>query len=357
MRMQKAQPKIKDVAHAAGVSTATVSRALTQPERLSEATREKVFEAIQATGYRVNRAARNLRTRRAGAILVLVPNLGNPFFSHILSSINEVLAANGYSVLVFDSQQHGASEQVVSDCLLNGSVDGLITLDGRVSDVTRQTLKNANMMRQVVFCCEWSDHLPVPSIRSDNALGTQMAVDHLVALGHRAIAHVTGPAENILGRVRKDAFSACCAAHGLDILPDWIIPGDFSLAAGVAAADRILAMGTRPTAVFCASDAMALSFISRCQQRGVSVPHDISVVGFDDIDLAAFSQPALTTIRQDRPELGRLAAEELLAHLHGDQKSDGPHIIYAPISLIERSTTSAPAALRAEPGRVAKPAI
>ncbi|MDD7972216.1 LacI family DNA-binding transcriptional regulator [Roseinatronobacter alkalisoli] len=340
--MKKTQPKIKDVAFVAGVSTATVSRALTQPDRLSAPTRQKVFDAIHSTGYRVNQAARNLRTRRAGAVLVLVPNLGNPFFSAILSSINDVLAANGYSVLVFDSQQPGASEHAVADCFLNGSVDGMITLDGHMSDATGHALRSTNMMQQVVFCCEWSDQWQLPSIRSNNGLGTRLVVDHLVALGHRRIAHVAGPAENILAEVRKKAFAQRCAIHGLDISPDWIVEGDFSLGAGARAAERILALSERPTAVFCASDAMALSFITRCQQLGVAVPQDISVVGFDDIELAAFMEPGLTTIRQDRSGLGRLAAQELLARLRGEQKTEGAHVIFAPVALIERGTTAAP---------------
>lgn len=340
--MQNPPPKIKDVAHVAGVSTATVSRALTQPDRLSEATRQKVFDAIETTGYRVNQAARNLRTRRAGAVLVLVPNLGNPFFSAILSSMNDVLSANGYSVLVFDSQQPGASEQAVADCFLNGSVDGMITLDGHMTSTTAKALRNANMMRNVVFCCEWSDQWPLPSIRSNNGLGARLAVDHLVAQGHRKIAHVTGPASNILAEMRKSAFLQRCATHKLDVPADWVVQGDFSLMAGAQAADRILALSPRPTGVFCASDAMALSLIARCRQRGLRVPDDISVIGFDDIEMAAYAEPGLTTIRQDRAGLGRLAAQELLARLRGEQKTEGAYVIYAPVALIERGTTAAP---------------
>ncbi|MCC5954508.1 MAG: LacI family DNA-binding transcriptional regulator [Natronohydrobacter sp.] len=339
--MQKLQPKIKDVAHVAGVSTATVSRALTQPERLSESTREKVYEAIRATGYRVNKAARNLRTRRAGAVLVLVPNLGNPFFSVILSSINEVLAANGYSVLVFDSQQPSARGQVVSDYLLNGSVDGLITLDGNMSSAMGETLKSANMLRNVVFCCEWSDEMSLPSIRSDNALGARLAVDHLFSLGHRRIGHVTGPSDNILAQVRKAAFETRCAELGLSIAPDWIIPGDFSLASGALAAEQIAAMPERPTAVFCASDEIALSLISRCKHLGVSVPRDLSVIGFDDLEIAGFVEPSLTTIRQDRTRLGRLAAEELITRLNSVQPQEASRIVLAPVDLIARESTMA----------------
>lgn len=340
--MQKPQARIKDVARVAGVSTATVSRALTHPDRLSEGTRRKVFAAIKSTGYRVNQAARNLRTRRARAVLVLVPNLGNPFFSVILSSITDVLSANGYSVLVLDSQQLGASQTAVSDCFLNGSVEGMIALDGHMSDATGQALQSANMMRNVVFCCEWSDAWPLPSIRSDNGLGAKMAMDHLVALGHSRIAHVTGPEGNVLADARKAAYLETCAAHGLDLRPEWIVQGDFSLGAGALAADRILALDTRPTAVFCASDAMALSFIARIKQHGLRVPEDLSVVGFDDIEMAAFADPSLTTIRQDRTRIGRLAAEELLARLNNEQTEEGAPVIYSPVALIERNTTAAP---------------
>jgi len=340
--MQMPKPRITDVAQVAGVSTATVSRALTQPDRLSEKTRQRVFDAIRTTGYRVNRAARNLRTQRAGAVLVLVPNLGNPFFSLILSSINDVFAANGYSVLVFDSQQPSAPDQVVSDYLFNGSADGVITLDGHMSATMGETLKNADLLRNVVFCCEWSDKLLLPSIRSDNPLGARLAVDHLVALGHRKIAHVTGPSDNILARVRRSVFEDRCAHHGLSIAPDWIIPGDFTLSSGARAAERLIALADRPTAVFCASDEIALSLISRAQQAGLRVPEDLSVVGFDDIEIAGHVSPALTTIRQDRALLGRMAAEELLGRLQSDPSPHAVPISFAPVELITRSTTAPP---------------
>lgn len=340
--MLKQRPNIKDVAQAAGVSTATVSRALTNPERLTDSTRKRVLDAIHATGYRVNKAGRNLRTQRAGAILVQVPNLGNPFFSVILSSIHEVMAAHGYAVLVLDSRQISAPDQSVSDMLLNGSVDGMITLDGALSDCMNDTLGRANMLKQVVFCCEWSDLLPVPSIRSDNARGAAAAVDHLVGLGHRFIAHVTGPAGNVLSEVRKSAFLQRCAHHGIKVPPEWIIAGDFSLASGVGAAEYLLDLANRPSAVFCASDEIALSLISRCQKHGLSVPRDLSVVGFDDIDIAAFTLPPLTTIRQDRQCLGRMAAQRLLSLMQGIGRDNAPQVCLVPTDLIARATTAPP---------------
>jgi LacI family transcriptional regulator, repressor for deo operon, udp, cdd, tsx, nupC, and nupG len=339
--MQKTHPRIKDVAQAAGVSTATVSRALTQPDLLNESTRTRVFDAIRATGYRVNKAARNLRTRRAGAVLVLVPNLGNPFFSVILSSISEVLAANGYAVLVLDSQQPNTPDQVVSDYLFNGSVDGLITLDGNLSATLAQTLQDADMLRNVVFCCEWSDKFQLPSIRSNNPLGAALAVDHLVSLGHRKIAHVTGPAHNILAQVRRAEFLARCAHHGLEVAPDWIIPGDFSLDSGGQAGRRLMALIDRPTGVFCASDEIAFGLISHCQKNGLRVPDDLSVVGFDDLEIAGFLQPPLTTIRQDRASLGHMAAQELLQRLQSAQPGQLDLVRCAPVQLITRGTTAA----------------
>ncbi|MFN4058784.1 MAG: LacI family DNA-binding transcriptional regulator [Roseinatronobacter sp.] len=338
--MQKSYPRIKDVAQAAGVSTATVSRALTQPDLLNEVTRERVFDAIRLTGYRVNKAARNLRTRRAGAVLVLVPNLGNPFFSVILSSISDVLATNGYAVLVLDSQQPSAPDRVVSDYLLNGSADGLITLDGALSPALMQTLQDTGLLRNTVFCCEWSDTFELPSVRSDNPHGVALAVDHLVGLGHRKIAHVTGPAQNVLAQVRSESFLARCAYHGLDVTPDWIIPGEFSLDAGGHAAARLLGMADRPTGVFCASDEIALGLISYCQKIGLSVPEDLSVVGFDDLEISAFLHPPLTTIRQNRASLGHMAAQELLQRLQTPEPGQLDLVRSAPVELIVRNTTA-----------------
>ncbi|POF33699.1 LacI family repressor for deo operon, udp, cdd, tsx, nupC, and nupG [Roseibium marinum] len=312
MGLVQKSARIQDVARQAGVSTATVSRALSNPELLTEATRECVFAAIRSTGYRVNRAARNLRTRQAGAVLVLVPNLGNPFFSQILAGISEAIGERDYSVVIVDTNDHTSTGKLLVDYFLDSQIDGMICLDGSVSNHDLQQFEENGVSGQIVFACEWVHGSDLPSVRSDNNRGARLAVRHLYELGHRKIAHVTGPEDNVLTHARREGMLAERERLDLPFREEWIIRGDFSLNSGRNAVEKILAMDERPTAVFCASDQVAFGLISTLAANGISVPEDISVIGFDDIELSEYYVPGLTTIRQDRRALGVQAAALLL---------------------------------------------
>lgn len=332
--------KIQDVARAAGVSTATVSRALSNPKVVSESTRKAVLQAVNETGYRVNRAARNLRTQRTGSILTLIPNVGNPFFSQIISGIEQVFSEAEYSVLVSDTANMALEDMPLSHIFQDGRADGVILLDGFIPLPSIASVKGTANENHIIYACEWADAAGLPSIRSDNRAGSVRAVTHLAELGHKKIGHISGPEDNVLTHVRRAAFFEATKAHGLEVRDDWVFQGNFELASGAAAAEKFLALKERPTAIFSASDLMAISFISNLMDAGVKVPQDVSVVGFDDIDLAPHYRPALTTIRQDRRRLGRLAAETLLSRLR-DNKADPDEMLQVvPVELIERESTA-----------------
>jgi LacI family repressor for deo operon, udp, cdd, tsx, nupC, and nupG len=306
------------VARVAEVSTATVSRALSNPERVSEKTRRLVIEAIEQTGYAVNQTARNLRRRQTGAIVVLVPNLGNPFFSKILAGIEATASRAGLNVLIADTRQPHVNPGQLSEYLYNNRADGLLLLDGSLPDTFFADLRRTTP--PIVFCCEWNDDTGLPSVRFDNAGGEALAVRHLHALGHRAIGHIRGPEDNVLTHERARGFERALSDLGLPLRPDWIFEGDFSLAAGASTARRWLELVDRPTAVTASSDQMACGFIAELHRNGVSVPADVSVVGFDDIDIAEQFIPALTTVRQPRIEIGETAAAALIALIRSQDK-------------------------------------
>jgi len=165
-----------DVAKAAGVSTATVSRALSNPDLLTEQTRNAVFAAIRSTGYRVNKTARKLRTRQAGAVLVLVPNLGNPFFSQILSGISETLGERDTAVLIADTKDRATTGKQLIDYFLDAQIDGMICLDGALSDRELSQFEENGVSEKIVFACEWVHGVDFPSVRSDNVQGARLAV-------------------------------------------------------------------------------------------------------------------------------------------------------------------------------------
>jgi len=335
--------RIRDVAREAGVSTATVSRALSHPELLSEATREQVFAAIRATGYRVNRAARNLRTRQAGAVLVLVPNLGNPFFSQILAGISEAFGDRDTSVLIADTKEHATSTgRRFVDYFLDSQIDGMICLDGALPAEELRLLEENGVAGRIVFACEWMHGVHLPSVRSDNGSGARLAVRHLYDLGHRKIAHITGPGDNVLTHARREGMLEERARLALPSREEWIIRGDFSLESGRLAGQRILAMEDRPTAVFCASDQVAFGLMSTLAANGLRVPEDISVIGFDDIELSEYYVPALTTVRQDRRALGAKASSLLLDCIETSEPPEvrGHDPVMVDVELVVRSSAA-----------------
>ena len=333
---------IQDVARIAGVSTATVSRALSYPDMVSESTRNRVEKAVDVSGYRINKAARNLRTQRAHSVLVLLPDLANPFFSTILEGISLSLSRKNYSMLIASTKQVQDSGERLVDYLEDARADGLLILDGGLSSDVITSLKKASLSKRIMFACEWLEGNEFPSVRSENRRGTQAAVQHLHNLGHTKIAHITGPEDNVLTHARKEAFVAEIKALNLKLEPKWIIQADFSLIAGCAAAKTWLALDDRPTAVFCAADLLALGFISELSRHNFKVPQDVSVMGFDDIDLAEQFIPPLTTIRQDRLRLGETAANKLLERLDlgGEAIEDFSSVV--PVSLTVRDSTAAP---------------
>lgn len=309
---------------------------MSNPAIVAETTRLAVENAISETGYTLNVTARNLRQQQVGAVLALVPKLANPFFSAILSGIADVLRGKGLNLLVLDTTVTGANApQGIGAYLTRSHSDGVIVLDGRLST----DLFHRDNCPPVVQACEWIEGLAAPRVLADNAAGSRLAIRHLAGLGHRDILHLTGPTMNSLTTSRRaGVLQGLAEADLLANADQRVIQGDFSLLSGYRAAQQILAMPQKPSAVFCDNDEMAVSLMNGLFQGGWRVPDDISVVGFDNIEMSAYSLPPLTTIRQRRAELGRQAAETLLALIDG-KGGDDEKIL--PVELLVRDSTSA----------------
>jgi LacI family repressor for deo operon, udp, cdd, tsx, nupC, and nupG len=275
-----------------------------------------------------------------------VPHLSNPFFSRILSGIAKVASEVGLNVLVADTREPDGADRQIAEYLYNNRSDGLIVLDGNLAE-EMFSADDPKGRPPVIFACEWLEGHRQSSVTVDNRYGAKLAVEHLVALGHRSIGHVAGPPDNVLTRHRAAGFRDALAVAGLRVDGRWFFEGDFTMDSGAAAARRWLALDERPTALFCSSDAMACGFISELHRNGISVPGDVSVVGFDDIDIAAHFIPPLTTIRQPRAEIGEVAAEMLLrsmrkqATLEEATGTEGMSKIL-PLGLVVRGSTGRP---------------
>jgi LacI family repressor for deo operon, udp, cdd, tsx, nupC, and nupG len=310
--------RIQDVAKLADVSTATVSRALATPERVSPQARARVLEAIAQTGYVPNPAARSLRSQKTYMALVVLPDLANTFFSKILRGIEETLFAAGYGMIISDLDGSPEKEAHFAAFTAAGRVDGAILLNGHLFGQSRDGRGRAAQINiPLVALCEAIPSADIPQIEIDNRAAAYRMTQHLAALGHGRIAYVSGPPENVLERERFQGYRDALQAAGIPFDPTLVIPGDYTIEAGIAAGHRLVAQFDRPTAVFCTSDEMAIGLMRTLISAGLRVPGDMSVAGFDDIEFATVAEPSLTTIHQPRRELGQAAASALIDLLQG----------------------------------------
>lgn len=302
----------RDVAREAGVSVATVSRVLNNSGPVKEATRERVREAARQLRFTPNSTARNLSTRTTGTIGVLLPDLHGEFFSELIRGIDQVAQRRGYHLLV--SSAHNQPHQLESAVhAMRGRVDGLILM---ASGIEATTLEHT-----------LPDHLPVGLINAetdrsrydvvniDNCGGARAMTEHLLRLGHRDIRMIAGADANRDALERMRGFQLALAAAGIARPDDCVVPGDFSEVSGARATRQLLAEAVPPTAIFAANDSMAVGAWSAVRAAGLSVPADVAVVGFDDIPIAAFIDPPLTTVRVSIARVSELLTERLFTSI------------------------------------------
>ena len=341
MDTSKKLPTIQDVARHAKVSAATVSRVLSSPDRVSEATRERVNNAVSETGYTVNQAARSLRMQKARTILTAMPGIGNPFYSTILDAIVTEATSRGYGVLV-TGRLGDDPARWLSDYFLSNRADGLLLFDGFLDTRKLHLIAGERALLPLVAAY---DELPDPQINSvitDNLQAAERAVQHLFDLGHRQIGHISGPSRNTFPNERLVGFRKAMFEHRLDVREDWILPGDYTMESGRAAGRTYAALPDRPTAVFAANDEMAIGLIAELHRHGIECPRDISVMGFDDISVSQNYSPSLTTMRQPREQIGRIATETLVNILEGNVASPAPVRVVLKSELIVRESTAPP---------------
>jgi LacI family repressor for deo operon, udp, cdd, tsx, nupC, and nupG len=307
---------VTDVARRAGVSTATVSRALSAPGRVSPDKRERVMRAVEELRYSPNAAARSLRQATARKILVTVPNIANPFFSKIIRAIEEEAQRHGYAVLLGDTRYTVDGEEQYAAMLTSREADGLIFLGHRLPDAVKPLINRLKERAPVVNGCEFDPDLGVPSAHIDNAGAAAEAMDHLYALGHRRVGILAGPTTGPLCRDRLAGAMRSVRNHG-GAAPA-VLHGDFSVQWGIDGAAEMLDLAERPTALLCLSDEIAIGAMHALRLRGVRCPDDMSVVGFDDITVAQYLNPPLTTVRQPMEEIGRATVQLLVAILKDD---------------------------------------
>jgi len=328
---------IREVARAAGVSVATVSRVVNGTAVVRDETRHRVEAEVSRLRYSPNAAARSLITNRTSTIGVVLPDIWGEYFSEVIRGIDFSARQAGYHVLVSSSHSDVAETRDVLRTM-HGRVDGVIVMSPHAPPRALEGCLPPSL--PVVFLNSAPGGALQPALNVDNRGGARAMVTYLLGLGHRRLAFVTGPASNFDASERRRGCRDALSAAGLPPEAGVEVEGDFSEESGHAAGEAIVRLSPRPTAIFAANDSMAIGVLFALRQAGVRVPDEIAVAGFDDIPIARFASPPLSTVRLDIRTLGERALAWLLVELSGEGTSPAVREVL-PIRLVLRESTGA----------------
>ena len=332
--MSASSVSIKDIARRANVSPSTVSRALNNHPRISEETRKEIQALAKEMGYVPSAIARNLVARRSATIGIAIADFLDPFYSDIIAGVEDIAIANDYHIFVSSFYRDRERELGLLNAFYERRLAGIVVA-GSVIDNEYLRFPHRDVMPVVLVNCP---SFPV-SVSTDKVKGARLAVEHLIGLGHRRIAYVRHAHQYQTAQLRLTGYKETLARYNIPLDERYVVAGNERFTGGVRAVDRLLALPDPPTAVFCFNDMTAVGVINAFLKRGVSVPGDVSVVGYDDLDIASYYYPALTTVRQPTYQLGREAAKMLSACIAGQQN---PAPLVTEPQLIVRESTAPP---------------
>lgn len=335
-------PNIYEIAKQAGVSVTTVSKALNDYPDISAKTKKKIHKISQELGYRPNSVARSLSMKRSWIIGVFFNDYLNsgfkhPFFIDIIEAFKKVVGQKGFDLLFIANHHYDGKQMSYVNQCRNRNADGLITLGLSNDDPFISELVQSNIPCISIDLDLIGKRLGY--ITSENVQGVVDAIEYLYSLGHRKIAKIAAPLITLAGHQRYIGYKQAVEKLGLPYISDYIVTSDFTIESGYQAMQQLLSLPDRPTAVFAAADLMAIGAMKAIQEAGLSVPHDISVIGFDDIELCQHVTPSLTTVRQNKQELGIQAAEALLKLIENENSIPPSSII--PTELVIRDSCAA----------------
>lgn len=331
---------IRDVAKRAGVSIATVSRTVNHIPTVNAELARRVWEAIEEVGYLPNTQARALVSGRSRMLGLIVSEITNPFFPELVQEFENRAVAEGYEVLIGSTSYDPARTESLMRRLMQRNVDGVAVMTfGVEEDLVKRLVEHEFPL---VFVDAGPDLPNIRTVKVDYAEGIRQGVQHLAALGHRQIAFISGPLEQRSPLARRDAFLQSMAELGLRVPPGHLVEGRHTMESGIAAMERLIALGELPTAVMCSNDMTAIGALHALYRTTHRVPEDISVVGFDDIHLAQFILPPLTTVEMSCRALAAAAVEGLRAGIEAGHPSHGRKVWHVPTRLVVRQSSAFP---------------
>jgi DNA-binding LacI/PurR family transcriptional regulator len=331
---------IKDVAKKAGVTIGTVSRVLNNKRWVSEECRTKVLASIKELHYKPQAHARRLRQKHSQICGVIAPHhtsvFHSPFFTQIMEGLEAVAAENHYRLLLHPLTETARAQVSYRTLLGDGSVDGMFVLNAWSTDVSVRELSEANVPF-ILINGKIAGHEDLPYVGFDNRGGVKIAIDHLVKQGHERIGIINGRMTTTNALERFQAFQENLSEHHLEFEKEWVADGDFEEEGGYIAAKKILKATRKPSAILCASDLMAMGAIRALKENDLLVPEQVSVVGFDNMEEAAYHEPALTTVAFSAYDMGKLAAQKMFQIISGEELAARATTLQA--KLIEREST------------------
>lgn len=328
----------RDVARRAGVSTSTVSHVVNATRPVSPELRARVVEAMRELGYEPNGVARSLKIKRSQTVGLIISDIANPFFTAVVRGVEDVAQARGYMLIVGNSDEDPGKEEAYLRLLAARRVDGLILAPaGEPHPYLDRLVKDGFPL---VFLDRDVAELPVPAVLLDSVVAAEAAVRHLLDLGHRRIGMIAGRPRISSTNDRIDGYRNALARAGIPFEPDLVVSGGSRTEGGAAAAATLLDLSPRPTALFIANNLMTIGAVGAVQARGLSIPGDVAVVGFDDFSWASVFRPRLTTVAQPTYELGKVAAD-LLVHRIEQGDTEPPPRVVLPGQLIVRDSCGA----------------
>ncbi|MBD0785345.1 HTH-type transcriptional repressor PurR [Vibrio sp. Y2-5] len=326
---------IKDVARLAGVSTTTVSHVINKTRFVAEATQEKVLEAVKELNYAPSAVARSLKCNTTRTIGMLVTQSTNLFFSEVIDGVESYCYRQGYTLILCNTGGIYEKQRDYIRMLAEKRVDGILVMCSDLTQELSEMLESHADIPKVIM--DWGPEASKADKIIDNSeLGGYLATKYLIDRGHKDIACLSGHLNKLACQERIAGFRRAMEEANLVVNDNWILEGNFECDTAVLAADKIIAMDKMPTAVFCFNDTMALGLMSRLQQKGVRVPDDISVIGYDNIELAEYFSPPLTTIHQPKRRVGKNAFEILLERIK--DKEHERRIFEMHPEIVERDT-------------------
>lgn len=312
---------IADVAAATGVSRTTVSHVFSGHRPVKQETRELVMRVARELGYRPSAVAKSLRARRTNTVMIVIPDITNPFYPGFARGVQDVLNQHGYHALLCNTDAVEDLERAYIEEALARRVDGVVFVGFRVPIADLEVLTDVGTA--VVAVGRPPEGSSVDTVWLDDVASAQEATAYLLEKGLTPVAHLTGPSDTAVEGAREEGFRKAHAEAGVPVREDMIVSQEFTPQGGIDGMTALLAGGLRPRSVFCANDLIALGAIRVAVEHGLRVPEDIAIVGVDDIDMAAIANPALTTVRQGIHELGALCGQRLLDRLTGSWTGEG----------------------------------